>query len=135
MFRGDKPPLVICGLSTLNVSPPHLFENLTPDCKSIATKSRRYSKDDKKFIESEVQRMLQEGIIEPSKSPWRAQVVVTRGERQKKRFVIDYSQTINKFTQLDAYPLPHIGEQLEDFTNLSICPLAEPMGLPVSNAP
>ena len=24
--------------------------------------------------------------------------------------VIDYSQTINKFTQLDAYPLPRIGE-------------------------
>ena len=73
MFGGDKPPLVICGLSTLNVSPPHVFENLTPDSKPIATKSRRYSEDDKKFIESEFQRMLQEGIIEPSKSPWRAQ--------------------------------------------------------------
>ena len=39
----EEPPLVICGLSTLNVPPLRLVENLTPDCKPIATKSRRYS--------------------------------------------------------------------------------------------
>ena len=80
-FGGNKPPLVICGLSTLHVSPPSLFNHLTPDCKPVATKSRRYSNDDRKFIDSEIQRMLQDGIIEPSKSPWRAQVVGTRGEK------------------------------------------------------
>ena len=44
-------------------------------------------------------------IIEPSTSPWRAQVLVTSNENHKKRMCIDYSQTINKFTLLDGYPL------------------------------
>ena len=103
-FEGKKPPLLICGLSRLNVSPPSLFGSLSPNCKPIASKSCRYSKEDQLFIEMEVQCMLKEGIIEPASSPWRAQVVVTKGEHSKKRLVIDYSQTINKHTQQDAYP-------------------------------
>ena len=34
----------------------------------------------------------------PSVSPWRDEVLV--------RMVIDYSQTLNRFTELDAYPVP-----------------------------
>ena len=60
----------------------------------------------KKFIASEVQRLYKEGIIEPSTSPWRSQVVVTKRERQKKCLAIDYNETINRFTQLDVYPFP-----------------------------
>ena len=65
-FGGDKPNLNICNLATLNTNPPLLFENLPENCKPIATKSRRYSETDKKFIDSEIQRMLKEGIIEPT---------------------------------------------------------------------
>ena len=43
-FGGDKPSLAMCGLSTMNIEPPSLFGNLTPDWKPIATKSRRFSK-------------------------------------------------------------------------------------------
>ena len=57
--------------------------------------------------------MLKEGIIEPSQSPWRAQTLVVSPENHKKRLVVDYSQTINRFTLLDAYPLP----QIEDMVN------------------
>ena len=102
---GPKPHLVVCSLTTLKVDPPDLFANLTADVRPIATKSRRYGYEDRKFIDSEVQHLLGEGIIEPSNSPWRAQVVVARNENHKKRMVIDYSQTINRFTLLDAYPL------------------------------
>ena len=108
---GPKPPLVVCGLTTLKVEPPDLFANLTTaDVHPIATKSWRYSYEDRKFIDSEVQHLLAEGIIEPSNSPWRAQVVVTHSENHKKRLAIDYSQTINRFTLLDAYPLPRIDD-------------------------
>jgi hypothetical protein len=92
------------------MEPPEPFANLTPDCHPIATKSRRYSQEDLLFIDGEVERLLKEGIIEPSKSPWRAQVVVTKDKNHKKRMAIDYSQTINKFTLLDAFPLPRINE-------------------------
>ena len=59
-----------------------------------------------------MQRLLDADIIEPARSPWRAQVlVVTQGA--KKRLVIDYSATINRFTLLDAYSFPNI----EDLVN------------------
>ena len=109
---GPKPPLQVCGLTTLKVESPDLFANLTADVHPIATKPRKFSYEDRKFIDSEVQRLLGEGIIEPSNSPWRAQVVVTRNENHKKRMVIDYSQTINRFTLLDAYPLPRIDDTI-----------------------
>ena len=61
--------------------------------------------------------MINEGIIEPSNSPWRVQVVVTKNEKHKKRLVTDYSQTVNdylqtvnRFTTLDSYPLSRIDE-------------------------
>ena len=94
-------------MTTLKVTP-SLFVNLSPDCKPIATKSRRYSVAEQRFIDSEIGRMLSEEIIETSTSPWRAQLVVVANERHRKRLVVDYSQTINKFTHLNAYPLPRI---------------------------
>ncbi len=109
-YGGAAPPLKVCGLTALNVDSPPLFQYLTADCKPIAAKSRRYSYEDREFITAEVQRLLEEGVIEPSDSPWRSQVVVTRNDRHRKRLVIDYSQTINRFTQLDAYPLPRIDD-------------------------
>ena len=62
----------------------------------------------------EVKRLLKENIIEPSKSPWRAQVQITTNENHKKRMVVDYSQTINRYTQLNTYLLPHIDEMVSN---------------------
>ncbi|CAB4023461.1 Hypothetical predicted protein [Paramuricea clavata] len=67
---GSKPPLSVSSFSKLNVEPPEPFANLTSDCHPIATKSRRYSQEDTEFIDKEVTRLLEEGIIEPSQSPW-----------------------------------------------------------------
>ena len=103
-FDGDREPVSFCNLAAAKIEPPTLFENLTEGWKPIATKSRRHNKPDADFIESEVQRLLKEGIIEPSHSPWRAQVLVIAPVGHKKRMVVDYSQTVNKYTQLDAYP-------------------------------
>ena len=74
----------------------------------MATKPRRYSQADTEFISSKVKRLLNDDLIEPSSSPWRAQPLVATEVNHKKRMVIDYSQTVNKFTLLDAYPLPHM---------------------------
>jgi len=72
-------------------------------CKcSISTPSRRFNAEDSRFITEEIKKLLNQGISEHSESPWRAQVLVTKGERHKRRMVIDYSQTINRFTELDA---------------------------------
>lgn len=119
-YGGSQPPLSVCGFSTLNMDPAEPFANLTENCHPIASKSRRYSKDDLKFIDGEVDRLLKEGIIEPSNSPWRAQVVVTKDDNHKKRLAIDYSQTINRFTQLDAFPLPRMNDLVNDIAQYRV---------------
>ncbi|XP_064090685.1 LOW QUALITY PROTEIN: uncharacterized protein LOC135204401 [Macrobrachium nipponense] len=63
---------------------------------------------------------MSEGIRRPSNSPWRAQVLVTSGENQKRRMVIDYSHTINRFTELDAYPLPNIDEMVNNIARYKV---------------
>uniref|UniRef100_A0A5S6R1M3 CCHC-type domain-containing protein n=1 Tax=Trichuris muris TaxID=70415 RepID=A0A5S6R1M3_TRIMR len=73
-YGGSLPPLAFSCLTTLMADPPRLFAHLTPDCHPVATKSRRFSREDSSFIRNEVQRLLKEGIIEPSDSPWRAQI-------------------------------------------------------------
>ena len=102
------------------MNPAEPFANLTENCHPIVSKSRRYSRDDLKFIDGEVERLLKEEIIEASNSPWRAQVVVTKDESHKKRLAIDYSQTINRFTLLDAFPLPRINDLVNDIAQCRV---------------
>ena len=98
-----------CALASAAADTPSLFHNLSRDCKPIAIKSRRFNAIDQEFIDNEIRRLNSEGIIKPSISPWRAQIVVVKNaENNKRRMCVDYSQTINLFTELDAYPLPKI---------------------------
>ena len=121
-FGGRKPKLIIpnstpiCAISAATIDEPSLFSNLLPDCKPIASKSRRFSKDDQDFIQQEVTKHLSEDIIEISSSPWHAQVVVAKDplNQHKERLCIDYSQTINQYTDLDAYPLPRIDDMVNN---------------------
>jgi len=97
-----------------------LSPNLSPDCKPLITKSRRQTYEDRLFIAQEVDKLLEEGIIEPSNSPWRAQAFVVRGDLHRPRMVVDYSQTINRFTMLDAYPLPKIEEVISRISKYEV---------------
>ena len=44
-YGGPQHLLSVCGFSTLNISPPEPFTNLSADCHPIATKSQRYRWD------------------------------------------------------------------------------------------
>ena len=65
-FKGSLPTLSVCGVAAAKVETPFLFANLDPNCKPIATRSRRFSQPDKAFIDKEISRLLKEDIIEPS---------------------------------------------------------------------
>ena len=98
-------------MSELEIKPTSLFNNLLSDCRPVATKSRCFNAADQKFIDAEGNRLHSAGIICPSVSPWRAQaLVVNNKESGKKRLCVDYSQTVNLFTQLDAYSLSRIDD-------------------------
>ncbi|XP_031339629.1 uncharacterized protein LOC116168104 [Photinus pyralis] len=105
---GPHEPLRICNVMQSSVPPASIFTNLSPNIRPIAVRSRRYSIQDEEFIKQEISKLLEDGVIEPSISPWRAQVLVAGGGAHRKRLVIDYSMTINKFTELDAFPLPNM---------------------------
>ena len=107
-FGGPECPLHLGVLEPLKANPVRLFEHLTPECQPIAAKSRHYSRADQAFIRTQVCQLLSDDIIEPSSSPWRAQLVIVKNEKHRKRMCVDYSQTVNKFTCLDAYPLPSV---------------------------
>ena len=126
-FDGEDAPLEFsekstpCNLTAIEVEPPLLFKYMSTETKPITCKSRRYNTDDEKFIQDEVRRMLDAGIIEPSVSPWRAQVlVVPATESYRKRLVVDYSRTVNRFTELDAYPLPRIDDMVRKISKYSV---------------
>ena len=94
-FGGFKPALHLGALQPIKTSTPvKLFEHLKDNCIPIATRERRCSTHDKKFIPTEVKRLLAEGLIEPSQSQWRAQPFIITPENHRKRMLIDYSQTI-----------------------------------------
>ena len=61
--------------------------------------------------------MPKEGIIELSQSLWQAKTLVVTPENHKKRLVMDYSQTINWFTLLDAYPLPRMKDMVNEIAS------------------
>ena len=63
-------------------------------------------------------KLLTNKVIEPSSSSRRAQVLVAG--RHKPKMVIDYSQTINKYTLLDAYPPPNIYEQIREIARVLV---------------
>ena len=91
-----------------NVEFPTLFPGINQNTNPVRMPSRKYSKDERNFIEKEIKRLLQDDIIEESISPWRSQIVVVKQKENKWRLCIDYSQTVNKHTELDAFLVPRI---------------------------
>ena len=60
-----------------------------------------------KIMHNEVDKMLKEGVIEPSESPWSSPVVMVKKPQNEYRFCIDFRK-INEITKRDSYPLPYI---------------------------
>ena len=121
-FDGNKESLVVpkterCAVTAAKVETPSLFSTLIRGWRPIATKSRRFNKADKEFIKLTVDKWKQSGTVRPSKSPWRAQCVVVKRQGQIQRLAIDYSQTINLFTEKDAFPIPLIEEIVNDLAS------------------
>jgi hypothetical protein len=85
--------------------------------RPIATKSWRQSPADLNFMREEVLKLQQKGIIRPSVLPWRAQVFFAKEDaNHKRRMVVDYSETINLFTEIDAFPMPNVSQMVQEIS-------------------
>ncbi len=62
--------------------------------------------------QAEVQKMLDQGVIEPCQSRWASPVVLVTKKDGSIRFCVDYHK-LNDVTHKDAYPLPRIDDTLD----------------------
>jgi len=71
----------------------------------------RTSPQEKRVIEQKVEKMLADGIIRHSKSPWASPVVLVKKKDGTIRFCIDYRK-LNEVAERDVYLLPRIHDCL-----------------------
>lgn len=58
---------------------------------------------------SELDRMLDEGLAEPSQAEWASPVVMVRKTNGNYRLCIDYRR-VNAISKKDAYPMPSLAQ-------------------------
>ena len=59
-----------------------------------------------------VQEMLNQGVIQPSQSPWASLIVLVKKRDGDTRFCVDYRK-LNNCTRKDVFPLPRIDDTLD----------------------
>lgn len=92
-------------------------EIATTSSDPINTKSYRFPDVHKQEVQTQINKMLDEGIIKPSISPWSSPIWVVPKKsdasgQSKWRVVIDYRR-LNDITIGDSYPIPNISEILD----------------------
>jgi hypothetical protein len=79
--------------------------DLTPGAQPVHQPLRYMAPAKMEFIKSEVEKWVEMGICEPSKSAWASPPVVVTKKNGKFRLCIDYTKP-NKLTVCDAWPIP-----------------------------
>ncbi|GFU71372.1 retrovirus-related Pol polyprotein from transposon 297 [Trichonephila clavipes] len=70
----------------------------TGDHAPINQRAYRVSPTERRIIHEEVQKMLDEGIVQPSESPWSSPIVLVRKKDGSWRFCVDYRK-LNSVTK------------------------------------
>ena len=66
----------------------------------------------KEVVKQELDKMLAQGIVQPSRSPWASPIVLFEKKDGNVRFCVDYRK-LNQVSKFDAYPMPRVDEVLE----------------------
>ncbi len=91
----------------------HLTEHFieTGDSLPVHSVPYRVSEKERTIIADQVEKMLADGVIRPSSSPWSSPVVLVKKPSKEIRFCIDYRR-LNAITLRDVYPLPRVDDIL-----------------------
>lgn len=88
----------------------------TADHLPVAQRQYPFAPPIMKELEQEIQDMLEQDVIEPSYSSWRAPVLLVKKPTGKNRLCLD-SRQLNKLTKKDSYPLPRVDSVLNSLKN------------------
>lgn len=89
----------------------HTIE-VKPGTKPIKQRYYPVSPFKQKIIDEELESMLRDGVIEPSRSAWSSPICLVRKKDDSYRFCVDY-RLLNEATIKDAYPIPYISAILD----------------------
>lgn len=92
----------------------------TGSYKPIKIPPRRIPIFKRDQVDQELEKMLAQGIVEPSDSPWSAPICLVKKKDGSCRFCIDF-RGLNAITVKDAYPLPRIDDTLESLSGSVWC--------------
>lgn len=84
----------------------------TGQARFIKQAPRRIPIYQKEEVSQELKRMLDVGVIKPSKSPCGSPIVIVRKSDGSIRFCVD-DRKVNELTIKDSYPLPRINDSLD----------------------
>ncbi|CAF1473560.1 unnamed protein product [Adineta steineri] len=93
--------------STIKATIQHALE--TGNHSPVYTPPYRVSYKDEQIQRDEIDKLLKQGIIEESTSPWSSPIVLVRKKDGSVRFCIDYRK-LNTITTRDAFPIPRIDD-------------------------
>ena len=84
----------------------------TGDATPIRQPMRRVAFAQWEVLDKEIERMLHDKVIEPSKSPWSSPLVIVKKKTGEPRICVDFRK-INNVTKKDSYALSNIQELLD----------------------
>ena len=84
----------------------------TGDQKPIKQPPRRLPLAKVDIAQKAIKEMHEQGVVEPSNSPWMSPIVLVKKKDGTQRFCVDYRK-LNEVTRKDSYPLPRIDTTLD----------------------
>ena len=92
---------------------------IVTDSPPIRTKPYRLPLLKRKIVENEIEKMLKQGVIRPSQSPWSSPITLVPKKCGEWRLCIDYRK-LNAVTVKDSYPIPNIQDLLDSLQGSKI---------------
>jgi hypothetical protein len=93
--------------------------DLTPGARPVHAHPYLAGPQAREVEREEIERMLNQGVIEPTTSEWASPIVLVPKSDGSYRFCVDYRR-LNAITIPDTYPLPRMDECIDSLGDAAV---------------